>query len=250
MTDQQRWATGRWPEVTPDGDEIAPGRMGRRGAREYDEYDDRYDDPPAYETRPVVNPYAIVALVAALLLLFPVAIVFGLIAFGHPRGRLMAFFALLLGLAEVALLAALIFTPGQNVADVWSRLGGSGDETIETSAAPAPSAETPVTETPPPAATSTPPAPSGPVGTAAPAAERGTPCPEPALVGAGADGGTLLCLTDTGSVTGYEWAGPFRVAEQVRAEGARCGTDPATTARTPDGYALVCENGAWALWVS
>lgn len=83
---------------------------------------------------------------------------------------------------------------------------------------------------------------------AAPPAELDTACPEPALLGIAADGGTLLCLTDSASVTGYQWSGPYRVAETVRAEDASCtGT---ATARTIAGYALVCENGTWTRWTS
>ncbi|MEU4311628.1 hypothetical protein [Nocardia sp. NPDC024068] len=254
MANQQRWARERWPELTPERDEAAPGRAGRRGDGEYEGFDDRFDDLPPHETRPVVNPYAIVALVAALLLLFPVAIVFGLIAFGHPRGRLMAFAALVLGLAEIALLAALILMPRDDIPDVLSRIGTAVGDAAGTSAAPDPAAETTTVAAPTPSAVSSiaPPTsrPAAESGAAAPAAERGTPCPEPALVGTGSDGGTLLCLTDAASVTGYEWAGPFRVADRVGVEGARCGAEASTTARTSDGHALVCENGNWALWVS
>lgn len=51
-----------------------------------------------------INPYAVVALVAALLGIFPVAIVFGLISFSHRGGRGLAVSALVLGLLEVVAL--------------------------------------------------------------------------------------------------------------------------------------------------
>ncbi|MBO0856677.1 MAG: hypothetical protein J2P18_23255, partial [Nocardia sp.] len=60
------------------------------------------------EVQPIVNPYAIVALIAALVALFPVAIVFAFISFSHPRGRLMAMCALLLGVLEMAVGVALL----------------------------------------------------------------------------------------------------------------------------------------------
>jgi hypothetical protein len=70
-----------------------------------------YEEPESAEVgqQPrIVNPYAVIALVAALLGLFPVAIVFGLIAFGYPSGRGKAAIALLLGLLEVAAVAWLV----------------------------------------------------------------------------------------------------------------------------------------------
>jgi hypothetical protein len=73
----------------------------------------RYAEPEPFAVPPapaVVNPYAVIALVAALLGLFPVAIVFGLIAFSHPGGRGKAVFALLLGLLEVAAIAGVVLT--------------------------------------------------------------------------------------------------------------------------------------------
>ncbi|MGW1737438.1 hypothetical protein ACWCPQ_01360 [Nocardia sp. NPDC001965] len=251
MAYSQRWAGERWPVAPPDPDEEPP-----RPGPGRDEYDDWPDEPRRYEERPVVNPYAIVALVAALILIFPVAIVFGLIAFGHPRGRFMACTALLLGLLEVALLVVLVLLPRDNSGAVFGRFGdamgeatGNGPEagpagsaapeTSEITESASPTRSPVVTQTSVPR--------SGAVA-APPVAEADTPCPEPALLGAAADGGTLLCLTDTASVTGYQWSGPFRVAETVRGEGATCaGT---ATARTAAGYALVCEGGVWALWTS
>ncbi|MFQ6226854.1 DUF4190 domain-containing protein [Nocardia sp. NPDC002869] len=250
MAYTQRWAGERWPEVPPDRDEEPP-RTGRRR----DEYDDWSEEPPPHDERPIVNPYAIVALVAALILVFPVAIVFGLIAFGHPRGRFLAGTAILLGVAEVALLAALVLSPRNTPGGVFSRVGDAvgevtgGQRTAEPPVSPT-SGTSESTQTSSPGR-SAPPPPSVPASGAAaapPAAEVDTACPEPALLGVAADGGTLLCLTDSASVTGYQWSGPYRVAETVRAEDASC--TGAATARTAAGYALVCENGTWTLWSS
>lgn len=248
MAYTQRWAGERWPEVPPDRDEESP-RTGRRR----DEYDDWSEERSLHDERPIVNPYAIVALVAALILVFPVAIVFGLIAFGHPRGRFMACTALLLGVGEVALLAALVLAPRETPGGVFSRVGdavgevtgGQGATESPASDASGTSASAP-TSSPGRSATTEPSVPAG--AATPPAAEVDTACPEPALLGVAADGGTLLCLTDSASVTGYQWSGPYRVAETVRTEDAGCtGT---ATARTAAGYALVCENGTWALWSS
>ncbi|MGW0007129.1 hypothetical protein [Nocardia grenadensis] len=248
MAYTQRWAGERWPEVPPDRDEESP-RTGRRRD------DDWSEEPPQPGERPIVNPYAIVALVAALILVFPVAIVFGLIAFGHPRGRFMACTALLLGIGEVALLAALVLAPGDTPGGVFSRVGDAvgevtgGQRTAESPAAAASgTSESTRTSSPGRSATAEPSTPASAGASVPPAAEADTACPEPALLGVAADGGTLLCLTDPASVTGYQWSGPYRVAETVRAEDASC---PGTaTARTAAGYALVCENGIWTRWSS
>ncbi|GGK98368.1 hypothetical protein [Nocardia jinanensis] len=250
MAYKQRWAGERWPEVPPYRDEEPP-----QPGRPRDDFDDRPDESHRYEARPVVNPYAIVALVAALILIFPVAIVFGLIAFGHPRGRFMACTALLLGVLEVALLAALVLLPRDSSGGVFSRVGdavgevtGGPQETESPETAAPETSETTRTSTPTTSpAVLEPSVPRSAVGVP-PAAEADTPCPEPALLGAAADGGTLLCLTDAASVTGYQWSDPVRVAETVREEGASC--TGAATARTVAGYALVCERGAWTLWTS
>ncbi|WP_328394898.1 DUF4190 domain-containing protein [Nocardia sp. NBC_00416] len=251
MAYSRRRAGERWPEIPPDRDEEPSRDRGRAGQRgDLGEY---ADDPFFYEERPVVNPYSIVALVAALILLFPVAIVFGLIAFGHPRGRFMAFAALVLGVLEVALLAAFVLLPRETAEDVFA---GFGDAVGDMTGTQVP--DDPVTISPPtsdsasPTGTPATAAPSASVSGSAtvPAAELDTACPEPALVGAAADGGTLLCLTEVDSVTGYQWSGPYRVGEAVREEGGSCTGGTNVTARTSGGYALVCENGAWVLWSS
>ncbi|MET8794955.1 hypothetical protein ABZV91_00590 [Nocardia sp. NPDC004568] len=250
MAYRQRWAGERWPEVPPDRDEEPP-RTGRRR----DDYDDWSEEPFRHDERPIVNPYAIVALVAALVLVFPVAIVFGLIAFGHPRGRLMAFTAFVLGVGEVAVLAALILLPRDTPGEVFSRVGAAVDEATggqQTTEPPVSAAsgtsESAPTTSPGRSVSTEPSVPASAATAVPPAAEADTACPEPALLGAAADGGTLLCLTDSASVTGYQWSGPYRVADTIRTEDTDCtGT---ATARTAAGYALVCENGTWTLWTS
>lgn len=249
MAYSQRWVGERWPEIPPDPD-AGPPRGHRWREDRWDEPEDHFDEDPPRTERPVVNPYAVIALVAALLLLFPVALVFGLIAFAHPRGRLMAVAALLLGAAEVALLAALVILPRGQVSDMYSRAEEAVGELTGTPEPPAPASDgPPTTAAPPPTGNPASPSATGidPAGVP-PVARLDTACPEPALVGAAADGGTLLCLTDPESVTGYQWSGPYRVAERTADEGDTC--TGAGTARTGTGYALVCENGTWVLWVS
>ncbi|MEU1981317.1 hypothetical protein [Nocardia sp. NPDC019395] len=260
MAYSQRWGERRWPEVPQDRDDQPP-RPGRRRFDEPDELDDI--DEAIYADRPIVNPYSIVALVAALLLLFPVAIVFGLIAFTHPRGRLMAFCAFVLGMLETALLVALILLPHDRVSEVFSQVGDAvgavaGSETAagDPSAPVTPGAvQSAAVSIPAPSTGPASPQPTAPGTTpqlAAPAAaaELDRPCPEPALVGAAAAGDTLVCLADTASVTGYRWAGPHRIAGDIGEEGDTCVAGGGATARTPAGYALVCEGGVWVLWTS
>ncbi|NKY85386.1 DUF4190 domain-containing protein [Nocardia veterana] len=233
----------------------APPR--RRPAAEPEE--DRWDSAPGrrrtgrlrVEVPPIVNPYAIVALVAALLGLFPVAIVFGLIAFSHPRGRVMAMSALLLGLAEVLILAAALVLSGialphttlRTVPAALSTDTGTATTTTTHPVVPTTTVATPSST----AAPTTTAAPTGPV-----SAAKGEVCTQAqaALIGAATDGSTLLCLHGSG---GYRWTGPYSVSTAVYEGGAKCDPTIDKTARTPDGHALVCEGqgrtSIWSLWV-
>lgn len=252
MAYSQRWVSERWPEVRNDDRTARSGRGSRP-----DEDPDDYDEAEYREPRPIVNPYAVVALVAALLLLFPVALVFGLIAFSHPKGRVMALFALLLGLAEAAAVVALVVLPGDVVSEVRSRVDAAAAQVTGTADAthtgeheqPAPPSTTPApvhTATGLGTAAETPPA-AGPT-PLVPVAELGTACPEAGLIGNTATGATLLCLADATSSTGYQWSGPHTVAAQVKEGGTSCATADTLTARTADGRALVCERSVWVLW--
>jgi hypothetical protein len=59
-----------------------------------------------------INPYAVIALVAALVGLFPVAIVFGILAFWRPAGRGVAIAGLALGVIEALVVAAIVYGVG------------------------------------------------------------------------------------------------------------------------------------------
>lgn len=208
------------------------------------------DDADRGPQRPIVNPYAVIALVAALLLLFPVALVFGLIAFGHPRGKGMAVLALLLGIAEVAVIAAFVVLGGSGWNDMLDRAENSllsASETLPqapvTTAALAPTAAPTVI---------TPPAEADPSGTPV-AARKGASCAEveTGTIGTAADGSTLLCLEKSG---GQSWTGPYTITTAVHEPGGSCDPRTARSARTADGRALICESGArgttWVLWLS
>ncbi|MBF6062980.1 DUF4190 domain-containing protein [Nocardia terpenica] len=237
----------RWPVAETDEDRWEAAQR-RRTASEVGE--DRYDSGPTrrrtgrlrVEVPPIVNPYAIVALVAALLGLFPVAIVFGFISFTHPRGRGMALSALMLGVAEVVVLAGALVLSGATLPHM----------TFRTQAAPTETAATIVSVTPPqPTATTTvptPPATTTSTASAPPTVTKGEVCTESqaALIGTTSDGSTLLCLKGTG---GYRWTGPYTVSTAVYDGGAKCNAASDKTARTSDGHALVCERNTWSLWV-
>ncbi|WP_280255504.1 hypothetical protein [Nocardia wallacei] len=257
--DDGRWAgapNGRYaPEAEPGQDRWEAARNRRRA--QASEPEDEYWESPAerwdntqsrrrtgrlrVEVPPIVNPYSIIALIAALLGLFPVALVFGLISFGHPRGRAMAMFALLIGMLEVVVLAGVLVLTGVTVPRTVLRshpTPASATTVVTVTAAPA--------SAPPPTTTAATPAPAAP-----PAVAKGETCTQAdaGRIGAAPDGGTLLCLRGG---SGYRWAGPYTVTTAVHEGGTKCipGTD--TTARTTDGHALVCEgrgSGTWSLWV-
>ncbi|MFE7745620.1 DUF4190 domain-containing protein [Nocardia sp. NPDC057455] len=249
MTRAERRETDRWPQAQPEDRWSEPEPDDRWS----DDEDERWPEPPSrrrtgrlrVEIPPIVNPYAIIALVAALLGLFPVAIVFGFIAFSHPRGRVMAMFALLLGVAEITAVAGFVLMTSGWLPDVTNRTASIGPAPVASTAT---TVERPVVTTttaaPSLAVTTTPSESQEPVA-------KGAPCTEAQLgkIGSATNGGTLICLTAAG---GYQWAGPHVVATAVQQAGSKCDASGAKTGRTADGRALVCEvsgrSGTWVLW--
>lgn len=208
-----------------------------------EEYYYQEDHGPA---RPIVNPYAVIALVAALLLVFPVALVFGLIAFSHPRGRVMATFALLLGAAQVAAVAAFFLLPGSLLPETDFLSGGS---------TPPPPSTVVVTSVVTATPTAAPPAAPAPTA-AVPTVRKGASCDadDVGAIGTAEDGGTLLCLETSGARGGYQWSGPYHVGTGLFEPGERCDPSIARTGRTAENRALVCESGTggqtWTEWTS
>ncbi|MGY4099352.1 hypothetical protein ACW2Q0_07300 [Nocardia sp. R16R-3T] len=214
----------RWPEVEP------PTRRAPRAGR------------LRVEVPPIVNPYAVVALVAALLGLFPVAIVFGFIAFSHPRGNTMAVCALLLGVLEVVAIAGYVVLSGSNFSDVLS--GVSRTPVVSSAALPSTDAQTAVAQPSVAPTVVAPPATSAAPPTSQVPPKKGTVCTEPGRIGTGADGTALLCLASGGV---YQWNGPYTIGGTVAEPGSKC--DGSTkSARTADGRAVTCENKVWVLW--
>ncbi|MEV5832514.1 DUF4190 domain-containing protein [Nocardia sp. NPDC052112] len=212
----------RWPEVEP------PARRAPRAGR------------LRVEVPPIVNPYAIVALVAALLGLFPVAIVFGFIAFSHPRGKTMAVCALLLGVLEVVAIAGYVVLSGSNFSDALS--GVNRTPVVSSVSLPSTIAQTAVV--PPSVAPTTVVTPPSATSTSQVTPKKGTVCTEPGRIGTGTDGTTLLCLASGGV---YQWNGPYTVGGTVAEPGGKC-DGSAKSARTADGRAVTCESKVWVLW--
>ncbi|MEV4124099.1 DUF4190 domain-containing protein [Nocardia sp. NPDC049707] len=241
----------RWPEAQPEEYEDETAVIGRWPDSEPS---DRWPevDPPArrapragrlrVEVPPIVNPYAIVALVAALLGLFPVAIVFGFIAFSHPRGKAMAVCALLLGVLEVVAIAGYFVLSGTNFSDALS--GANRTPVVSSVALPSTIAQTAVAQPSVVPSVVVPPVTSAAPSTSQATPKKGAVCTEPGRIGTGADGTTLLCLASGGV---YQWSGPYTVGGTVAEPGAKC--DGSTkSARTADGRAVTCESKAWVLW--
>ncbi|MGK8524146.1 DUF4190 domain-containing protein [Nocardia asteroides] len=251
MTRAERRETDRWPQVRPDDRWSEPESEDGPWS---DDEDERWPEQPPSRRRtgrlrveipPIVNPYAIIALVAALLGLFPVAIVFGFIAFSHPRGRVMAMFALLLGVAEVTAVAGFVLLTSNWLPDLTNRTATIGPPPLAAAPTTVQSPAVTTTTAAPSPAVTTPPAESQEPVT------KGASCTEAQLgkIGSAASGGTLICLTTAG---GYQWSGPHTVATAVQQAGSKCDASGAKTGRTADGRALVCEvngrSGTWVLW--
>ncbi|MFC4372699.1 hypothetical protein ACFO5K_01195 [Nocardia halotolerans] len=212
--DDRRWNGQRWPHAATDDD---PGR--------------------GHADRVRVNPYSMVALAAALVLIFPIAIVFGLLSFGHPRGRGIAVLALLLGIGEAAVAAAvaMVVFGGFDVEmpALAQTTAATTSVAVASQGAPTATRAAPVVVTPP---------------AAADIVAEDTPCSadQAGLLGVAADGATLLCLRDG---DGFTWSGPYRVAGSYYSAGTQCDPSVDKSGRTSDNYALVCEGGSWVPWI-
>lgn len=158
-------------------------------------------------TRPLdpINPYAVIALVAALLGLFPIAIVFGILAFTRPAGRGIAIAGLVVGVIELAAVLFVIFGAAAAFTDNSSDGTGSSPSssttdfttTSETSNTAVPTSspvpETPVAESPTQSYEST------------PAVEIGDYCATPDAQAVATDGRTAYCSRRAGT-DAYLWA--------------------------------------------
>jgi hypothetical protein len=222
-----------------------------------------------------VNVYAVVALVAALLGLFPVAIVFGLLAFTRPGSRGMPTAAIALGLAEVAgALAFLVLGVSGRAEPAPAAATATFTIPVEPRL-PVPTIMLPARPAPPsaaPAATATTTDDSSTTTTtttdaaaAAATTAAGVPTSSVAtgvsanalcdpsqngLIRPGSSGSTMVC-TNIGENGAYRWSPAGPLAGGVHPPGTPC--DPISvgglTGHTADGHAVACEgdghNGAW-----
>ncbi|OZE88842.1 hypothetical protein CH298_16590 [Rhodococcoides fascians] len=179
-----------------------------------------------------VNPYAVISLVAALLGLFPVAIVFGILAFWRPAGRGIAVAGLAIGVIELLVVATVVYGFGSLTPSTPASV-----ETIVPYSLPATALFTvpPTTEPPTPVETTV-------DATGAPSAalpEVDGPC-DPGVDnhGTSADGTFLKC-TYAGSTRAH-WVQSAPIIDGNAEAGSEC--DPAARgiALSPDGFDMFC----------
>lgn len=197
-----------------------------------------------------INVYAVISLVAALLGLFPVAIVFGILAFTRPAGRGVAIAGLVLGILELVALLLVFFGIANAFTDdsdsssaaqtVTSSVFEPFTSTEEATQAPVTTTQTEAeaeaeAETPSPTPTETEPSPaSGPA--------LNETCSEGQVNALATDvntGNNIVCAF-LGSGGGYKWVQSAPVSSGTHERGDSC--DPATdkVGRSTGGTALLC----------
>ncbi|MGW4338562.1 DUF4190 domain-containing protein [Rhodococcus koreensis] len=202
-----------------------------------------------------INPYAVIALVAALLGLFPVAIVFGVLAFWRPAGRAIAVAALILGILEALAAGTILYSAGSSLSDAVTNSSPATSYSLPSAQA---QALTPASAVPPalvpPAAATTEPEPE-----ATTTVDEPKPATSPTVNGdcdpdvdnhtTSADG-TFLTCTYAGS-TRPHWARSVPIIGQA-AEGQSCNPAATGIAISPEGRDLFCVSngrtgtGTWA----
>lgn len=219
-----------------------------------DDYDGRR------QPLPIVNPYAVIALVAALLLLFPIAIVFGIIAFTYPRGRGMAWSALVLGCLQLGITMTVIVIGGNAMNDVSFSSRATSEQptyatplpTLTETTAPATtfSAEPEATTSNPPATTTVPARPA-----------NGSPCTESMKITTGADGHAMVC-SGGGGAPRLVWQSTGKPLQPgIHDEGEPCDPSAATRfGQNSAGHVVQClgpdrqpgqgTNGEWTTKVN
>lgn len=191
-----------------------------------------------------INVYAVISLVAALLGLFPLAIVFGILAFTRPAGRGIAIAGLVLGILELAVLVLVFFGVASAFTDdsdssaaqtvtssVFEPFVPTDDTTSTSTSDAAPATET----TPSPTTTQPEPEPSsGPV--------LNDTCSEGQANALATDANTgqnIVCAF-SGENGNYRWVRTAPVSPGTHERGDSC--DPAAdkVGRSTGGTALLC----------
>lgn len=202
-----------------------------------------------HKTVDPINPYAVIALVAALLGLFPVAIVFGILAFWRPAGRGLAIAGLALGAIEAIAVATIVYGFGTGLtADGSTNATVYQDYSISATPLEAPPATVivPSLTTPPPAETTVEVTEEPPL--ALPAVDDSCD-PDVDNHATSSDGTFLKCAYAGRSTARWVRSAPIiAYADQ----GASC--DPSTRgiAVSPEGVEMVCvsnDGGEAGYWV-
>ncbi|MFC9839338.1 hypothetical protein ACFVKB_36880 [Rhodococcus sp. NPDC127530] len=190
-----------------------------------------------------INPYAVIALVAALLGLFPVAIVFGVLAFWRPAGRAIAVAALILGILEALAAGVILYSAGSSLSDAVTDSSPGTSYSLPSAPAQAltPASAVPPALVPPAAATTKPePEPTTTVDEPEPTTSptvNGNCDPDVDNHATSADGTFLKC-TYAGS-TRPHWVRSVPIIGQA-AEGESCNPAATGIAISPEGQDLFC----------
>jgi len=179
-----------------------------------------------------VNPYAVISLVAALLGLFPVAIVFGILAFWRPAGRGIAIAGLAIGVIELLVVATFLYGFGSLTPN-----NSASSDTLTPYSVPATAMLTVPSTT-----TSLPPVETTVDATEVPIASRpevDDPCdPSTDNHETSADGTFLKC-TYAGS-TSARWVQSAPIIDSNAEAGSVCDPTVSGIAVSPDGVDLFC----------
>lgn len=201
--------------------------------------------PAASPSLDPINPYAVISLVAALLGLFPVAIVFGILAFTRPAGRGIAIAGLVLGVLELAALLLAFFgvasaftddsesSAAQTVTSSVYAPFTATDETPSTSAPgePSPTATTDTNES----TTEAEPSPA-----TGPVVNESCSQGQVNVLATDVDSGQSIVCAFSGENGDYKWVRTAPVSPGTHERGDSC--DPASdqVGRTSAGTALLC----------
>ncbi|WP_328856628.1 DUF4190 domain-containing protein [Williamsia herbipolensis] len=190
-----------------------------------------------------INVYAVISLVAALLGLFPVAIVFGILAFTRPAGRGIAVAGLVLGVLELAALLVVLFGMASAFTDDTDSDTGQtvASSVFEPFIPTAESASSTTSETSTPSQTTpSPTAEASPLPTSGPVLNESCSEGQASVIATDANTGQNIVCTFLGAGGGYKWVQTAEVSPGTHERGDSC--DPATdrVGRTAAGTALIC----------
>lgn len=190
-------------------------------------------------TLDTINPYAVISLVSALLGLFPVAIVFGVLAFWRPAGRGIAVAGLAIGVIEALAVATVLYGFGSLAASDESTSDTAfADSSLPatTYALPSTAFTLPSVTTPPPPMETTVEATEEPI---AASPEVDETCDPTVDNHATSSDGMFMKCTYAGSTRAH-WVRSAPIIDSYAENGSAC--DPSVTglAVSSDGLDMVC----------